>query len=702
MPITPFSPGRTTVEEDYDKAFNKLQKWLEKTTPEYLNSPEYKALSKANKMQQGGWFSFFMEMNLGYFSGKLADLEVGDVQEIMEELIPRKMICPDSSAKTIVPELIAYWSFLLRECGNKKLKNAVFIIAYLESIKKNYLSIYRCDVRPSFESLADFDSPDNLNFITWVDEMIEQLLDDYTTKQVLTIPAPWSEILCAPSNVAELVQHMCLNPVNTDCPERVEVIEYIFSYAFQNLFMGVRNKEADALEVLDILETNIPLAHESGELIPKSAALVFRALVPFRMYLSQEFMAFVQQWQMDDIGVAPADTPDNGEPPSPDQLKALFVKLIEETPDEFAAMQGMQPMLGMMPARALGMIFHILAEMNDTRLGDVLALYVLDPDDDVALAAISSMRQFPGCVSGVSLNRFIRMRNWLSGKVQEALDSLVRDVRKRGVIPQSTNISSQVKDIWMPPLDGMGSQGVMVQYREGILERLSGCVFKEDIGIVDALLSPPLFKSEGRTQISMIRKTAGRLEKISPDIVRALVLNYLALHAKSGLHLDFELVRLLEVLGMENWNPEKQNLEQLLPAELLAEPDASEIEAVQKSSLRWHKTGTGQSWFVTDDGLEEILELVPARQQEAAVCDQILKGQRTLWQERLLRLALWAHHGITSKGPNKKLNVLARDFLVVRHLLGTSMPTSEIAFMKGIARLSLKVLKESREEFVFG
>ena len=693
--ITPFTPGKLHPADDYDKVADKLESWLNTTTPQYLESPEYQALSKANKKGEGGWFGFFMDMVIGYFNGKLASVSVNDVQEIMEELTPRKMICSDNQAKTIVPELIAYWQFLLRECGNKKLKNAPAIIAYLEGIRKNYLSIYKREgayAGPPMEILESLQGMDNPNFIPWVDELIEEHLNKSATAGVFPIGEDWGDVLSQPSNVAELVQHVCLNELELFGSHEVDALGDILGVGFQHLFMGVRNQEPDALEVLEIFEFNIPKIYGDGDLVPAGAKQVFRALAPHRSLLSKEFLSFIQNWQMEHLDLEASDPGvEEDEPPSPDQLRSIFNKLLDEVPHEFAAMQAIQNMLGIVPVEALALIFRELVALNDTRVGDVLSLYALDNDEQVACAALNALASHPACVGPVCLGRLVRMRNWFSGSVQKALDALVRDVRKRGVMPQAAHHKGEIVEVLMPPVDPIGSQGIMVVLKTNKIHSLVGCVIKEGMGIVDCLSTPPILLMELKRTKETMKRQLGRLEKVSLDLVRGLIPNYLAHQVQSGMPIEFELVHLLEIIGLEDWSPRTQNLESLLPPELLAVPDTAEIAAVQKRAQRWYTTAVGSSWFERSEELDSILDNTPSSQQVAAICDQILDDKRTIWQERMLHMALWSYYGVTKNGVNTRMRAMTRDFLVMRHLLSTAMPTQDIALMRSIANRSLSV-----------
>ena len=88
MTIQPFKPGNT--DHDPDKAYAKLEVWLDKAIPAFLESPEYKKLSKANQKSEGSWFRLFMDHQLNYIGGDLCHFDEEDAAEILLETFSTK------------------------------------------------------------------------------------------------------------------------------------------------------------------------------------------------------------------------------------------------------------------------------------------------------------------------------------------------------------------------------------------------------------------------------------------------------------------------------------------------------------------------------------------------------------------------------------------------------------------------------------
>ena len=367
----------------------------------------------------------------------------------------------------------------------------------------------------------------------------------------------------------------------------------------------------------------------------------------------------------------------------PDALLQILHKVADEAPDEFLFVSFCQDMLGMVPTDALAGLFEMLAETRDVRFGNMLGLYALDTEQEVALSAVTALAKHPACVGAVTLNRLVRMRNWITGPVQKEMDKLIQFVRKRGVMPADPEQKLEVVEAWMSAIDGVGSQGIWLLLQGVSGFQLSGCVLKENAGVVDTFVSPP--ESKSRIQAMMRQATSEtKMEKVSLDVVCALLPNFLAKHKESKLPIDVVLVQIFEALEIKDWNPRSCKLETLLLPELLVAPEDAEIERVQKSSKRWTTSAIGRFWFDESPAIARFCFGFNGKNEIDAICLEVLEPKRSYWQERMLRMALWAAHS-----HNKKTQAKAREFAVVWHLLNSSRPMSDIALMQSVAKISL-------------
>ena len=120
---------------DYDDAEPLMEDYIQEVLQQFAKSSEGQAYAESYP-DVGGWIRPFIELGYNYEGFTLPNMTVGNVEFLMESLLPRKiMVLEASEAEDAIPELTAFWSFLNREYN---LRNAESIVAYLLSIKKQF------------------------------------------------------------------------------------------------------------------------------------------------------------------------------------------------------------------------------------------------------------------------------------------------------------------------------------------------------------------------------------------------------------------------------------------------------------------------------------------------------------------------------------------------------------------------------------
>ena len=697
MSIKPFSPDNIDIIENPDAANEKLEQWLNAIIPEYLSSPEYNKLSKANQKAGGKWFAVFMDFYLGYIGQNLKDLDEIAAREIMLNLLPRKIICSDSRVKTIVPDILACWQFLRRELNRNKtgkLKYADEVIAFLENIKKDYLKIYK-----GHYLYHDQDEPDlplDLDFnqllesslapsqqegrYSWVRELIDDTAMNFIHILNQSGPPEHWMILANHLHIAQFIQHICTFGVDKNRPYVADAVHELLAFALTELFMHIRQDDQEAKTFWQKIEQNIQEAREHNELKPEAMHILMLELSHHKQFLSPDFLEFIHQWHLD---ITPEMSPEEA---NPEALQALFMDMVDEVPDEFVLLSALREEIGFLPAEGLQLLSGLLMVIN-SKAADCMALMVLDDNQDNARAIAETLAGKSEVVTPKTLSRLIRIRNWLAPAVQKSVDTLIRDVRKKGIVPQAPEPIAQedILELQMSGVDGSGAQGVMMIVRDGGEFRLISFVLKEAVGIVDVLVSPPTTRREVKQFRSMAKSELGSLEKVSLDTVCQQLPFFIALNLKSKIAIDHELVQVMEILPLENWNPEAADLGTLYDPLLQDSPDQNDIEAVQKRSRNWINTDIGDSWFEMPDKLAPLRPLDSKNYHR--VFDEIFEPARNQWGERMGRMALWCQ-GATSKRRQNQ----SRDFAMVSWLLNHSeLPVQNIELIKAIAKNSILV-----------
>lgn len=119
------------VDLDTEEGELRFKEYVEKLVRLYRESPEGKEHLHRNH-DAGSWAPDLMEFGCYYLGVLLPEMTVDDVEQILTDLIPRKVVLssPDE-AEEIVPDLIGFWEYIKREYG---LPNSDSILKYLGGI----------------------------------------------------------------------------------------------------------------------------------------------------------------------------------------------------------------------------------------------------------------------------------------------------------------------------------------------------------------------------------------------------------------------------------------------------------------------------------------------------------------------------------------------------------------------------------------
>ncbi|MBO9481000.1 hypothetical protein [Salinisphaera sp. G21_0] len=685
MSLKPFKLNKNAYLSDPDKCNDQLQDWVEQFLDIFYESPEYQKLSKANQKSGGMMFSLFMELNMNYLGKGLESIDLKSTREVMTKLFPRKMICSDTQAKTIVPEIIACWQCLQRlidgSAQKKKLKHAEAIINYLQSIKKDYLKIYNHhDASGPTVTILESATPDKTST---QDDWIEALIEDAVTN-LATIrkqpepPQSWHRLYDLQS-LSQFLFAVCIEGIDED---ESDAVAALLSFALHSLFIQIRQGSHQATHFWQEVEQNIMLSYEHDELDSVAMTPLLGVLAGHRQYLSESFMEFIHHWQTETH-----DSQDSKSDFSLEDLNKICQAMLEEIPDEFTFASVWQDQMGFMPPEGISLIGQQILSLDNPRYGDFLSLLVLDEQEKSAVAIADLLANHPKAITPLTLERMIRIRNWLPKAVQTHIDKLIKNVRKLGVCPSGKKVSTDGEiQAWMTSVDGSGAQGVMIivnDINHPRAFRLVNFVLKEAVGIVDISVSPPETRKKLQHIITSTKQHGVPFEKVTSELIRKLIPPFMALNLSSKTCLSADMLEGMELLGLDNWNPASAQFETLSP-ELLSfntPPSDQEIASVQKRSVSWTNSAFADSWLISD---AFTITGGTVKKMISDVCDQVLEPKKGVWRERMQRMCLWAN-ACESKQRQKQ----ARDFAVVSWLLEQDMPASQIKLLESIVKKSL-------------
>jgi hypothetical protein len=681
--LMPFDPDADPLKGDFDSASKALQAWLGEALPRYRRAPEYKALAPQHRQSKGSWFTLFMELNLMYFSGALQPINAETADEILCELLPRKLLVNETQIESLIPELIACWQWLRRIFASRHpLQHADAIIELLQELEPDYAAIYHSKdaTLSTLEPALNPSAAQNQGDIDWVEALIEDAaLTPSPTQPDMPPPEAWL-ILHSEPLFSQFIAHLLLDGFDTDCEATVDAVDNLLRFGLQNVQMRLRQSDQAAVDFWARTEKFIITTTCDHSAIQESLELLINALAPLRHYLSEEFITVVQDWQSEHSARIAEAQSSPGE-----SLSEGLLALLAEVDDEFLFLSMIKDQLAFLPTEAMMALFDSILDIGEPQINNALTLLVLDNDSGAGLAVATLLASRPHDISATSLGRLIRIRNWLEREVQKPIDQAVRAARKLGVVPAQTAAPEDcdLVEVYASGIDGVGAQGIMLIVRTGRRFRLISFVLKENIGIVDAMVSPAETRGFLQQTIKQARAATGTMHPVEPAMIRQQVPIFLALNLHSAVSVEHELIQAMELIGLDNWNPTAIGLEQLLPDTLLSPPSAAELRATQTRSAKWIQGKLGSCWFDDIAFINALLEL-PQEQQINTICTEILQPARPIWHQRMLRMALWAQH---ARSQTKRKQ--ARDFSTIAWLLHQDGPIEDIQLMRAIAENSL-------------
>ena len=128
------------------------------------------------------WADMFMDYGFRYLGHSIPTLDVGTVDELITDILPRKVSLQSrEDALDVIPELVAFWSFLRREYH---LRNASEILEYLESCSLDEFADSMFDPSKAGMAKSFFLSGQNAGFDMTDKRQMEEYMLLYNTSQM--------------------------------------------------------------------------------------------------------------------------------------------------------------------------------------------------------------------------------------------------------------------------------------------------------------------------------------------------------------------------------------------------------------------------------------------------------------------------------------------------------------------------------------
>ncbi len=164
-----------------------LETYIDSLLADFVESSEGQTLSTQIE-GIGYWIGSFIRYGFLYEGYTLPTLDTEEVQEIMEELLPRKVsLLEPKDADEGLLELASFWTYLQRE---HELSNAESILAYLRSLPVETFREYMFDPARAGMAKSFFMSGSSAGFDMSTQDGIDEYISIYNAARMLDLAAP--------------------------------------------------------------------------------------------------------------------------------------------------------------------------------------------------------------------------------------------------------------------------------------------------------------------------------------------------------------------------------------------------------------------------------------------------------------------------------------------------------------------------------
>lgn len=336
---------------------------------------------------------------------------------------------------------------------------------------------------------------------------------------------------------------------------------------------------------------------------------------------------------------------------------------------------------------------------------DIAILILMHPKQDVREMAVATYEQMINHITltPISLSRLQVIKNWYPSAYHEQFNRWIKQQRKKGVV-FNNEVSVPTLRIEASEVDGSGAQGVFIQVKKARKNRLCGLLFKQQIGIKDAWITPFILAKDIIRYQNEAFGDGIMLRKVDLSYLLMLTNHFLAVTLEQGNMPELHLLEIQEELGV-HFVPRKLDIEHLIEqlAIQISPFTPEHVQASFKRSKSWPKNKQfTESWYVENSLIDKLVNqccsyingVKVCRFEEAitAVFAQEMELRREHWLFHFLWITLWL------KARARKNEKTWQDSFMIVHAIHTGTPLQTIPILREICLESIINSVETMEE----
>lgn len=332
-------------------------------------------------------------------------------------------------------------------------------------------------------------------------------------------------------------------------------------------------------------------------------------------------------------------------------------------------------------------------------------LALLHPKHAVREVVVATLDQLIDHVtlSSLSLSRLQAIKNWYPETYHSTINRWIKVQRKKGVT-FCVDKKMPTLRIKASEVDGTGSQGLFIHGKYARKNQLCGLLFKLDVGIKDAWITPDLSIQEVARHYDESFDDNVTLRKVDQAYLVMMTNHFLAVTIHSGDMPNLHLLEIQEALGM-SFHPQYLDIAYLME-QLAVQISPFTPDTVYTSlqrSKNWPKNKRfTESWYLESpkvDGLVnrcctfvDGVKVCRFEEAIALVFSEEMEQKRERWMFHFLWIALWLKAGA---GAREKA---WQDSFFIAHTIQAGEPLETIPIMREICYQSVVNSIETMQE----
>ncbi|WP_028389466.1 hypothetical protein [Legionella fairfieldensis] len=322
---------------------------------------------------------------------------------------------------------------------------------------------------------------------------------------------------------------------------------------------------------------------------------------------------------------------------------------------------------------------------------DIALLTLLHPKQEVREIVIATFAQLIPRImlSSISLSRLQAIKNWYPATYHEQFNHWLKSQRKKGVVYSGENPMPSIR-IKASEIDGSGAQGIFIHIKQGRKHRLCGLLFKQDLGIKDAWLTPEIPADEMAKYYDEAFDGSVSLREIDMPYLIRMTEHFLAVTIERNEIPDLHLLEIQELLGL-HFQPKLIDVPYLIEQlGVQITPFTPElIQSAFKRAKSWSKNKRfTESWYVENAHIDKLVNRCCRFDQGVRICileeamalvfAEEFEGQREKWLFHFLWTALWL------KAKTRKNEKTWQDSFLIAYAIQAGYPLETIPVMHKI------------------